>query len=463
MIPDSWYLIPVVRQLQSGRMSLTRRSFLQLPLGLAMLPSAALGQEAHAFSHDHVIGTSLDLLIWSQDRRIAVSAHDAVLAEVTRLARLLDTRDPSSEISLLEHHPSLPLSYDVRRLLGLYDEWQTRTDEAISVRPLGPGTPRDVDALGKAYIIDRAIEAARSAAPSMRGALLNIGGDIVAWGEPAEVAVADPNAPYDNAAPIALVRLCNAAIATSGVYARGQHLIEPRSGRPALNVPAVSVIAPDAVTANALATAMCVSPHDRGLTLVERVAGAHALTIDADGPHRSSGFASLERPLPLTAAQATTKWPEGYQVTLSLTLTQTGNAIAQNRRGAVLRPYVAIWVENSAAKIVRVLAVWATEPRYFTELPVFFTRVKRNRDYVMSLSRVTRPPGHYDLFWDGRDQDGMSVEPGSYKITVEANRENGGYGKQSGTLVCGDAPTRLTLPATVNFEAVAIEYGPRAG
>jgi hypothetical protein len=163
----------------------------------------------------------------------------------------------------------------------------------------------------------------------------------------------------------------------------------------------------------------------------------------------------------LAALQSAPKWPEGYQVTLSLTLTQTANAIATNRRGAVLRPYVAVWVENTAAKIVRVLAVWATEPRYFTELPVFFTRAKRNRDYVMSLSRATRPPGHYDLVWDGRDQDGTPVEPGSYKITVEANRENGGYGKQSSTLVCGDAPAKLTLPATINFEPVAIEYGPR--
>jgi hypothetical protein len=199
------------------------------------------------------------------------------------------------------------------------------------------------------------------------------------------------------------------------------------------------------------------------MRLVNGTSGAHALLIDAGQPLRSPGFARLERPWPQAAAQGATRWPEGYRVTLSLTLLQTNNAIAQNRRGAVLRPYVAVWVENAAAKIVRVLAVWATEPRYFTELPVFFTRVKRNREYVMSLSRATRPPGHYDLLWDGRDQDGMPVEPGSYKITVEANRENGGYGKQSGTLVCGDAPARLMLPATVNFEAVTIEYGPRSG
>jgi thiamine biosynthesis lipoprotein len=468
-------------------MSFSRRSFLRLPLALSILPSIAVDSDVHTFSYDHVIGTSLDLVIRARDAKTARRAHQVLLDEVHRLTCLLDTRDPHSEISRLERDPAIDVSGDLRQLLAAYDEWQRRTGGAIAIRPRGRGTPRDVDALGKAYIIDRALAAARTAVPEMTGAMLNIGGDLLAWGRPADIGILDPQLPYDNGTPLTQVRLRNAAIATSGSYARGRHLLDPRSGRPVAQAPpSASVIAPDAITANALATAIAVSGVERGLQLVEQLASAHAIVTDPSGrTHRSSGFAAFERGQELfdvrqgsgglamvrsatsagpgvsAALQSASKWPDGYQVTLSLTLTQTANAIATNRRGAALRPYVAVWVENTAAKIVRVLAVWATEPRYLTELPVFFTRAKRNRDYVMSLSRATRPPGHYDLVWDGRDQDGMPVEPGTYKITVEANRENGGYGKQSSPLVCGDAPAKLTLPATINFEPVAIEYGPR--
>jgi len=441
--------------------AMSRRSFFHMPLLLALLPPGDLGDDAHVFSHDHVIGTSLDLLVWARDRHTARQAHAAVVAEIDRLSLALDTRNPLSEISRLEDCSTLPASAVVRDVIAAYDTWQRRTDGAIAIRPCGPGTPRNVDALGKAYIIDRALAAARAAAPRVTGVLLNIGGDIVAWGRTCEVGIVNPAAPYDNAEPVTRVRLRNAAIATSGSYARGGHLIDPRTGQAVIDAPSVSVVAPDAVTANALATAMCVAAPGERMRLVEMVPGTHALAIDSSGAaQRSPGFARLERTR-LVPAQSATKWPAGYQVALSLTLTSTGGAVAPNRRGAVLRPYVAIWVENASAQLVRVLAVWATEPRYFTELPVFFTRAKRNRDFVMSLSRATRAPGHYDLLWDGRDQDGMPVDPGTYKITVEANRENGGYGKQSGTLTCGDAPARLTLPATANFEAVTIEYGSR--
>src|SRR5215831_1682357 len=174
-------------------MSVTRRSFLRLPLVLGFLPSVALDTDAaHTFSHDHLIGTSVDLFVWSRDAHTANRAHQAVLDVIHRLTTVLDTRDPQSEISRLEHDPAIDVAEDLRHLLASYDEWQQRTSGAIAIRPRGPGTPRDVDALGKAYIIDRALAAARNAAPEMTGALLNIGGDILAWGRPADVGILNP-------------------------------------------------------------------------------------------------------------------------------------------------------------------------------------------------------------------------------------------------------------------------------
>src|SRR5262249_10138984 len=143
----------------------------------------------------------------------------------------------------------------------------------------GTGTPRDVDALGKAYIIDRASNVAKKTWPSIDALLLNIGGDIVTWGRPREIAIAGPDTWYDNAGPIATIALQNAAVATSGVYARGAHLIDARSRRLLRTTTAATVVASDAVTANALATTLCLTTADEGLQLVESTPGAGALRI----------------------------------------------------------------------------------------------------------------------------------------------------------------------------------------
>ena len=428
---------------------------------MAVLPSIeASTPQPYRFSHDYIVGTSLDLAIWTANRSDASRAHEAVVQEIARLVGILDTRDATSEIRRVFAADGREPSGALRDVLDAYEQWNSRTDGWLSIHPAGPGTPVNVDALGKAYIVDRALAAARESSADIRGVIVNIGGDIAVCGEAHDIGIADPVAPYDNAEPIARVVLHNAAIATSGGYARGEHLLDPRTGLPVSSLLSASVVADDAVTANALATSVCVGGTERGLALVTRIPGAEALVIGRDGvERRTAGFAQIERPAVVRTSRAT-NWPAAFQLTLSLTLTRASGA-AQMARGTVLRPYVAVWVENAAREMVKVLAVWATEPRYFTELPVFFTRAGRNRDWVSSLARATRSPGHYDLLWDGRDERGNPVAPGSYRITVEVNRENGGYGKQSATIVCGDMPATATLPATVNFEPVTISYGPR--
>src|SRR4029077_5623104 len=107
----------------------------------------------------------------------------------------------------------------------------------------GADAPRDVDALGKAYIIDRAAAAALRVWPSIDALLLDIGGDIVTRGRSSEIAIADLDASYDNARPIATIDVRNASVATSGTYARGPHLMDSRSGQSRRTAVAATVIA----------------------------------------------------------------------------------------------------------------------------------------------------------------------------------------------------------------------------
>ena len=82
---------------------MNRRSFLKLT---ALLPAVDLGWTSrlddHHFAYESVIGTSLDLIVRSPSIRVAEGVSRTIREEIDRLASILDTRNPVSEISLLE-------------------------------------------------------------------------------------------------------------------------------------------------------------------------------------------------------------------------------------------------------------------------------------------------------------------------------------------------------------------------
>jgi len=431
---------------------MNRRDFLKLPTLLPLAGTApALRSEPHHFADDFVIGTSLDLVIYAPSSRIADGGYQTIRSEIDRLRSILDTRDPGSEISLLEHSDATDISHELQEVLEAYDYWERRSNGVFSIRPGGAEAPRNVDALGKAYIIDRAAAAARQAWPTIDALLLNVGGDIVTWGQPAEIGVADPRAWYDNAPPVTTLTVRNGAVATSGTYARGAHLADSRTGRAPKAMVAATVVAADAVTANALATTLCVTTVKEGLGLVESIPGAEALRIESGVLRRSSGFTRLEQaqggqPQPQPAAAS---WPPGYRVAMTLPLTAQGK-----------RPYVAVWVDDASGNLVRGLALWGNKSKYYGDLSTLWNHLHGNFDQLRSVTRATRSPGKYELVWDGLDNNKRPVPPGTYRITVETNQEHGSYAKQTGTIQIGDSPTTITLPATRNFDAVTVRYGP---
>ena len=430
-----------------------------------------LGTGLYHFTFEHVLGTSFDLDLWADSPTLADAAAARVFEEVDRLTGVLSTRDPRSEISRLEANPDMQVSADLESVLAAYDTWTDRTRGALSITPHGPGMPRNVDALGKAYILDRAAAVA-AARPGVTGLLLNIGGDIVVRGRACDVAIIDPAAWQDNASPLTWVRLHDQAIATSGAYARGAHLLDARTGQRVQFAAGASVIARTAVDANALATTLCVVPATEGMSLIEQTRGAEAIRIDTDGRvRRSSGLSRFERPR-IMATAAPANWPAGYELNISLTLTEGTAGSRQGGFGGfggfggrggrgVKRPYVAAWIEDTSGRLVRVLAFWADKPRYYTELASFYTLIGRDERRLSNLARATRSAGNYHLVWDGLDEKQMPVESGSYRVVIETNQEHGSYGKQSGVIVCGDQPAQITLSATANFESVTVEFGPR--
>jgi thiamine biosynthesis lipoprotein len=121
--------------------------------------------------------------------------------------------------------------------------------------------------------------------------MVNAAGDIASFGrmptgQPFRIGIADPAAPRRLAEIVELT----GAVATSGSYERGAHLIDPHSGVPVVRAASASVTGPDLGLADALATGLAVAGPG-GLAFVQAIAGYAGLTIDFDGTKRSTqGF-----------------------------------------------------------------------------------------------------------------------------------------------------------------------------
>ena len=122
-------------------------------------------------------------------------------------------------------------------------------------------TPLMLNSFTKSYVIERAAAAALRT-PGVTGVVLNIGGDLVVRGAAADdISVVDPRADAENGDPLAVLRVGDRAVATSGNYRRGydiagqhfSHIVDPRTGRTAEGVIGATVVAPHAVDAGALA------------------------------------------------------------------------------------------------------------------------------------------------------------------------------------------------------------------
>ncbi len=139
--------------------------------------------------------------------------------------------------------------------------------------------------------------------------MVDAGGEIYAAGvscegRPWRVGINDPAAPgYVRG----LVELKDQALSTSGSYekyvtVRGErfsHIINPVTGYPAAGAVSATVIAPDALAADVLSTALCVLGPGPGIRLIDDLgAGYAAMLMIADGNAleevRSSGYASFE-------------------------------------------------------------------------------------------------------------------------------------------------------------------------
>lgn len=153
-----------------------------------------------------------------------------------------------------------------------------------TVRFLKEGMRLDFGAVGKGWILDRAARAAKNAGAA--GIYLDAGGHILCRGTgESRIGIRNPLRPKEISA---VVSARDASVSTSAnderFYRIGGrlygHLLDPRTGFPADGgLVSVSVVAPDAFTADALSTAIFVLGMDRGVPLAERLGAREIIAL----------------------------------------------------------------------------------------------------------------------------------------------------------------------------------------
>jgi thiamine biosynthesis lipoprotein len=137
----------------------------------------------------------------------------------------------------------------------------------------------------KGYTLDRL----RQAAGTPDG-LLDFGGQLLAWGRPVAVSIADPR---ERQLPRLSVRLENASLSGSGTSERGRHILDPRTGEPCPAWGSTAVVAPDALSADVLSTALYVLGPDEGLAWAQRQGLAAAFLLNNGTIRMTAAFRAL--------------------------------------------------------------------------------------------------------------------------------------------------------------------------
>ncbi len=261
-----------------------------------------------------LMGVPWTVSVYAADQATGSRAIAAAFTEISRLERVLSDYQPASELSQLSARAAEPepivVSDDLWQVLVRAEEFRRRADGAfdISVGPLtslwrqsrrsghlpradklaaaraavGPGAvefhadrqavrlPKagsrlDPGGIGMGYAADRALDVLE--AHGIEAALIDASGDVVVSGPPPgttgwRIAVA----PLEPGGEAETLVLTHAAVTTSGdAYQaveiegiRYSHIVDPRTGLGVPGPAAVTVIAADATTADALATAASV-------------------------------------------------------------------------------------------------------------------------------------------------------------------------------------------------------------
>ncbi len=207
-------------------------------------------------------------------------AFDPTMGPVVRLWDFLNKDKPSDEA--------------IKQALSLVDYRNVVIDRDNSTVLLRrSGMLLDLGGIAKGYAADLAVRSLMN--NNIRSGIVAIAGDIKTFGmkpdnTPWIVGIRNPRQTGEKDGVIATLRLSGQAISTSGDYerffikdgSRYHHLLDPKTGYPAMACRSVSVVADKTVDTDAFSTAVFIIGPDKGMALAKEL-GMEAMIIDTNG------------------------------------------------------------------------------------------------------------------------------------------------------------------------------------
>lgn len=244
-------------------------------------PAEAPAAVRHA---EETMGTVFSLDVRGGEPAAVRAALEEAVAGLHRVDEVFSTYRDDSQISRLARGELGVGECDpeVAEVLELAAEAERVSDGWFSPRYRGRLDPTGIV---KGWATERA--ARRLAAAGTVGVSVNGGGDVQVLGAPGagrpwRVGVSDPLRPGGLAAVVSAAGADELAVATSGTAERGDHIVDPRTGRSAVtDLVAVTVVAPRLTWADCWATAAFAMGSRQALAWLESLPDVEALLITA--------------------------------------------------------------------------------------------------------------------------------------------------------------------------------------
>ncbi len=286
-----------------------------------------------------LMGCSFDITVVANDSIAAIKHIETAVAEITRIEKLISSWDANSQTAKINQYAGLyPVTVDLElfnliknalaiskltdgafdisyasmdrlwRFDGTMNKMPSAERITASVEKVGfeniilnnekrtvflkrKGMKIGFGAIGKGYAADRAKEILIDR--GVVSGIINASGDMNTWGnqpDGSEWKVAITN-PLDKNKVFALLPISNGAVVTSGNYEkyvnfsgkRYSHIIDPKTGYPAIGIISVTVFAEKAELADALATSVFVMGKDVGIDRINQLPNVECIIIDEYG------------------------------------------------------------------------------------------------------------------------------------------------------------------------------------
>ncbi|TGV01157.1 FAD:protein FMN transferase [Flavivirga rizhaonensis] len=298
-----------------------------------------------------LMGSRFDITVVAKDSIEANTHIDTAIAEIDRIEKLISSWDKNSQTYKINKYAGIkPVKVDtelfnlIERAIeiskltdGAFDisyasmdriwkfdgsmtKMPSKEDIKASVVKVGinniildkfnstvflkiKGMKIGFGAIGKGYAADKAKDLLIS--KGVPSGIINASGDMNTWGRQPngnmwKVAITNP---LNKNKVFALLPITNGAVVTSGNYEkfvsfngkRYSHIIDPRTGYPSSGIISVTVFAPKAELADALATSVFVMGIETGLDRINQLPKIECIIIDDKGNILKSNNIEIEK------------------------------------------------------------------------------------------------------------------------------------------------------------------------